>query len=393
MENLTAEDLASELLSEDSVNVVAESPGPVWQRLIQWRQTDFDLLESACERSGIYFWVRDDELRLITMEGDGDPVDLTLGRNLFQISVEANCDSACKSVVATAWDPSRMQLRHGEATSARVESTASIDVDVEDVGGKGELTLVDRMLVRDDQAEALAQAELDRRTARRITLSGIADGAVELVPGTRVKIGGVATEMEGIQVLSGVVHCVNAEGGGYTCEITAAPPPARKRAAGVQVVWGVVSQVDDPDGLGRVRVKLPAYNDVETDWLVVASAGAGVGKGMIWLPDCKDHVLVLFSDLEIAQGLIIGGLFGPEGAPDKGGVESGKVRGYSLITPGGQRLRLDDTHKSVRLENKNGSFVEMTPGHVHLLAAADLTLEAPGKKISICANAIEFQQK
>ena len=248
-------------------------------------------------------------------------------------------------------------------------------------------------MLDDQQAEAIAQGELDRHAARGVTLRGFTEGDTRLAPGTPVTVEGVVNDLSGVQVLTEVTHSMSVRSGGYTCEISTAPPPPRPRNDGLQAVWGTVSRVDDPDGLGRVRVSLPAYADVETDWLAVVSAGAGVGKGMVWLPDCKDHVLVLFSNQETAQGLIIGGMFGSAGAPDKGGVESGVVRGYSLTTPGGQRLRLDDTRKSIRMENKDGSFIEMTPGHVLLHSAADLTIEAPGKKIAINADAIEFNRR
>ena len=34
-----------------------------------------------------------------------------------------------------------------------------------------------------------------------------------------------------------------------------------------------VRRIADPDGLGRVRVSLPTYNGVETDWMGVVTAG------------------------------------------------------------------------------------------------------------------------
>ena len=96
--NLTPSDLASELLRADKVSVEAEVPGPVWQRLIQWRQSDFDLLADVCDRCGLYFSVRQDVVRLITMQGSGTPLPLVLGQNLLQVRLGANSDSVWSSV-------------------------------------------------------------------------------------------------------------------------------------------------------------------------------------------------------------------------------------------------------------------------------------------------------
>src|SRR5262245_37175934 len=129
---------------------------------------------------------------------------------------------------------------------------------------------------------------------------------------------------------------------------------------------------------GRVRVSLPAYGNLETDWLGVLAAGGGAGKGLMTLPDFGDQVLVLFAQEDAALGVVLGGLYGAAGPPDSG-VEDGAVRRYTLLTPGGQRLRLDDSRQIIRIENSDGSYVELAPDRVRLHAQQDLEIEAPGR--------------
>jgi phage baseplate assembly protein gpV len=149
--------------------------------------------------------------------------------------------------------------------------------------------------------------------------------------------------------------------------------------------------VDDPDGKGRVRVKLPTYAEVETEWMQVLTVGAGEGKGLTILPDVDDRVLVLIMPGAMSQGIVLGGLYGMDGPPDSG-VEDRSVRRFTLLTPGGQRVRLDDSNGVVYIENSEGSFIELAPDHVKLHAAADFTLEAPGKKVVIRGHKIDFQR-
>jgi phage baseplate assembly protein gpV len=170
----------------------------------------------------------------------------------------------------------------------------------------------------------------------------------------------------------------------------------------------VVSQVDDPDGMGRVRVVLPNYGGVETSWLHVVVPGAGPDKGLIALPDVDDRVLVLLLNQDPDQAIVLGGLYGVDGPPDAG-VEDGAVRRYTFTTPGAQRICLDDGEETIQIENSNGDFmrlapeevrlgdsqgslIELTPGRCRIHSAADLEIEAPGKKITISGQAIDFKR-
>jgi hypothetical protein len=102
-------------------------------------------------------------------------------------------------------------------------------------------------------------------------------------------------------------------------------------------------------------------------------------------------VLVLFGHEDPARGVVAGGLYGTQGPPD-GGVEEGAVRRYTLVTPGGQRLRFDDTGRLLRLENGDGSFVELGPERVVVHGEADMEIEAPGKALVIRAARVDFER-
>ena len=152
-----------------------------------------------------------------------------------------------------------------------------------------------------------------------------------------------------------------------------------------------MTQIDDPAKLGRVRVSLPTYGNVETDWMGVLSAGAGAGKGFMTLPDIGDHVLVLFAHKDPGQGVVLGGLYGVQEPPDVG-IDGGVVRRYTLLTPGGQRIRLDDGQQTIRLENSGGSYCELSPQKVRVHAAVDLEIEAPGQRVVIRGKNIDFER-
>jgi phage baseplate assembly protein gpV len=191
-------------------------------------------------------------------------------------------------------------------------------------------------------------------------------------------------------VLTAVNHVLDPQRG-FVSELSSAPPQRRPRTRTSGATLGIVSRVDDPDGLGRVRATLPAYGGVETEWMQVLSAGAGAGRGLVMLPDVGDQVLLILADGDPSRGVVMGGLFG-EHAPTDPGVEGGSVRRYSARTAGGHKLLFDDSARTLRLEDGTGSYLELTPSGVRLHAKVPLEIEAPGQPVVIRGQTIDFRR-
>jgi phage protein D/phage baseplate assembly protein gpV len=387
---VTLNDLAREMVADLGLSVQASDAGPLWQHLIQHRQSDLDMLVELAERCGLYLTVREETLHLLTLEGIGEALPLVLGTSLLEARIEVNGDPACRVVEAAGWNPLRVEMHQGRAVDPRVGRNISAEVPPSVVGGSGIRDLADESAQDDRHAEAIAQAELDFQVAREVVLGGIADGNPELRPGTSVDVAGVADPLAGRYVLTSVTHTVN-ERTGFVSEISTAPPTPHQRARGVVAALGIVTQINDPENLGRVRVSLPTYSDVETDWMGAVTVGAGPGKGIIALPDVGDRVLVLLVHEDPGQGVVVGGLYGMQGPPDSG-VENGVTRRYSLLTPGGQRIQLDDAKGAIHIENSDGSYFELSPQKVSLHSARDLAIEAPGRSVVIRGQSIDFER-
>ena len=172
---------------------------------------------------------------------------------------------------------------------------------------------------------------------RRDDGSLAAAGDPRLRPGARVKVSGVGEPFAGQYVLTAATHLVDSRVGYVTELSTAPPPPRRPRARQAVVTKGVVTRVNDPDGLGRLRVSLPTFGSVEAEWMGAVAPGAGRGKGLIISPDVGDQVLVLFVQDDPAQGLVLGGLYGAGGPPDAG-IDGDSVTRYTLVSGKGQKV-------------------------------------------------------
>jgi hypothetical protein len=87
--------------------------------------------------------------------------------------------------------------------------------------------------------------------------------------------------------------------------------------------------------------------------------------------------------------VVLGGLYGGDKPPDPG-VDGGQIKRWSLHTADGQRLVFDDSAHTITFADRAGSTLSMAPGKVALHAETDLDITAPGKTITIKANAVEF---
>lgn len=384
-------DLVRELAAPHGLNVQTSEDTPQLGYVIQHRQSDLELLQELAQQYGLYLAVREDTLHLFSLNGIlGESVLLTLGANLLEASLEINSDQAVGEVAAAGWNTAQIGTHTGRITSPRSSRAVGAHVTPQDVGGNGIISLLDLVVENDAQIEARAQSELDYRAASEVVFTGTADGDTRIRPGGLVVVAGVTPALNGTYMVASATHTIDMQVG-YITEIDTMPPPRQPRQRGSIATPAVVTQIVDPDGLGRVRVSLPSFENVETDWINVVSLGAGGGKGLMIQPDVGDDVLVLLAHENPAQAVVIGGLYAARGTPDAG-IESGAVKRYTLLTPGGQRVKLDDSGQVIRLENSDGSFVELSPEKVSVHAARDLEIEAPGKAIVIRGNTIDFQR-
>jgi uncharacterized protein involved in type VI secretion and phage assembly len=381
---MSAAGLAREMTASLGIQVSANDEGPVWPALIQHNQSDFDFLRTIARRSGLFYFLRGETLHLISLNGLDDEVELQLGDTLLEGSLEVNTAFASGTVSVSAWDALRAESHKGEAATARTLLENNFTA-----GNNDLVLLANRNAGNDAEAAAMAQAELDLRRARTAVLSGVAEGNACLHPGLRVKVHGFPEKLPSRFVLTSVIHRIS-KLTGFISEISTRPQEPEHVPEGAILACGIVSDVQDPEKLGRVRLTLPAVGGVETDWLEVVAHGAGSGKGFLYLPSVDDKVAALFAREDLSVGIVLGGLFGADGLDDYGVDE--KVVRFALLTPGGHKLRFDDSKKSLRMESPTGSYVEFTPEKVSLYSSCDMEITAPGRKMMIGAQAIDFKR-
>jgi uncharacterized protein involved in type VI secretion and phage assembly len=138
-------------------------------------------------------------------------------------------------------------------------------------------------------------------------------------------------------------------------------------------VIGIVSNVDDPDSLGRVKVKYPwLKDDSESPWARVASFMAGPSRGAVFRPDTGDEVIVLFDHGDVRFPYVIAALWnGKDAMPNE--RKADRDNAIRLIkTKSGHQILLDDSSGSekVTVLDKSGNSVELSSSGVVIKSSA-----------------------
>ncbi len=162
------------------------------------------------------------------------------------------------------------------------------------------------------------------------------------------------------------------------------------------VVVGVVTNNQDPEELGRVKVKFPWLSDAdESDWARIATPMAGNDKGIYFLPEVDDEVLVVFEHGDVRFPYIIGALWNGQ-APPPVKNDNGKNNLRVIKSRSGHLIQLNDEEGKGTIEikdkdNKNSIVVDIAANSIAITADGDITLAAAQGKITLTAQNIELQ--
>lgn len=124
---------------------------------------------------------------------------------------------------------------------------------------------------------------------------------------------------------------------------------------------GVVTDNRDPDGLARVRVRLPWYADGSTSyWARLAVPMGGDAQGTYFLPEVDDEVLVIAEAGDPSHLYVIGSLWNGKAKPPASNGD-GKNNERLIHTRSGHRLRFvdDDAAPEIDLELKDGARIRL----------------------------------
>jgi uncharacterized protein involved in type VI secretion and phage assembly len=155
------------------------------------------------------------------------------------------------------------------------------------------------------------------------------------------------------------------------------------------IMIGIVADLDDPEQLGRVRVRYPHLDDQLSDWARLASPMAGKDRGLFFRPEKEDEVLVAHEQGDPRRTVVVGALWNKVDLPpaDDGKKVDNNWRFFRSRS--GHLLKFDDTSGSERIEivGKGGAHklvIDVSGKKIEIsCSSGDVAISAPAGKVAL----------
>ncbi|MCX4559145.1 VgrG-related protein [Streptomyces umbrinus] len=339
--NQSASDIARKLAKEDGLQLgVIGSTKTVYEFISQANVTDWDFLSRLADENGMVMSVNAkgkfefakpkpaSGAPGVGTDGDKSPFVLQARHDILRLRAAVTAADQVGKVQARGWDITTKK----KLTSMSL-ATKNPGVSIGTAPGEAAKkfktsTLVETGTPYDKQAEVKFAAESlsDDVTSSFAELEVAVRGNPKLRPGVPVTLSDVGEPFQGKYTATSVRH-VFGDGQHYESWVTFSGRQWRSlyglasgggsavepRMPGV--ANAIVTNVQDPDKQGRVKLQFPWLDDqYESDWTRVTQLG-GKGGGGIFPLDVDDEVLVAFDRGALDHPFVIGGLYNGRDKP------------------------------------------------------------------------------
>lgn len=405
-----------------------DESGQVHAHVGQAGQTDWEFLKGLAGQVGFEMAVVEGRLDFrrprpaSEAPGSGDlsstnPLQLVFGQDLLEFRPRVTSSGQVASVEVRGWDPVAKQPI--VATAQAATSSARLADSPGDLAGRfgSPVLVVEGRYATQAAADRAASAASERVASAFAEAAGIARGNPRLKAGAAVSISQVAAPFRGDYTLSHTRHTYDPRDGyrthflvsgrqdrslmGLVAGAAASASSGGSSAgggvagssSGTGVVVAIVTDIDDPEKLGRVKLKFPTMSaDYVSHWARVAAPGNGSARGLLWTPEVNDEVLVAFENGDRERPFVLGGLWNGQDAPPEITLENGKLARRRIVSRDGNEVYLRDQSddSSLGLQTKGQEVVfhlsrtdkeinGTSQGKIVLTATSDIEINATGK--------------
>jgi phage protein D/phage baseplate assembly protein gpV len=373
-------DLASTIGGEAGLSVEVDATTFQYDYVMQFNQTNWEFLVSRAERIGYQVICGEGKLLFKKADYSSGTTSLVFMMNLLSFEPRWASTHQTDKMIVKGWDVATKQAitgtktplasfnQGGMAKTGGAYATAAYSA--------ADAVLVDQNPFNQSEADQLATGLSYNISRAFVEAEGVCEGNPGVKAGSKVNITKVGTRFSGTYMVTSATHTYSVTEGYLThFSISGRHPqtlasmvngdsvtPEVGRVSGFTI--GIVTNLTDPDDLGRVKVKYPTLGEIESDWVRIASPMAGSGRGFMFLPEINDEVVVAFQNGDIHRPCIVGSLWSKVDKPpvvNSVAVESGKVNQRMIKTRAGHIIMLDDKQgeEKISVKSKSGHEIIM----------------------------------
>lgn len=411
---VTEMQIISKIASENGLTPMVDPSGIaplLYHFVMQYNQSDWDFLWARAQMVGYQVYVDD---RFLHFERAGKergvPVKLSWGDNLSRFEPRIVSLGGATSTSASGWDDGKKMAVRASVPLTLSNTMAAIpgnlppgSKQIQAAFKKSDDAVVAPTIRTIAAARVAADARQVEHESQFVRASGEVEGGdPNLLAGTSIIVTNVGVRFSGKYYVTEARHIFRK--GSYKVQFQVSgrnPYTVRNILMGKEsdankidgVVIGVVTDVNDLESLGRVKVKYPWMpqnnnTDLASGFARVASPGAGKDRGLFFVPEVNDEVLIAFEQGDVNAPYIVGALWSktvkPPTAPAGKAVVGQMVNQRIVRSRSGHVIVLDDTagQEKITIQDKTGKnsiVIDSVKNSMDIKVQGDLTIDVTGK--------------
>ena len=380
-QQMTVADIARKVISANGLRAgTIEAAGGTLEFVQQSAETDWQLLWRLARTVGLEVVPESGQIHLRKPAATGPATALEWGDKLISFRPRLTGMQQAGSMMVMGWDPKSGRVLNGTGTPRRTSSPAGA---APATGPKSEMFGTPSTSA---EAKAVADAAAARLGEAGVEAEGVCIGSPALRAGSVITVKGVGTRFGGDYRLSEVTHVFRDTGFETQFSISGSAarglldlmaPEAAPRF-GASLAIGIVTNNNDPDKQGRVRVNFPGLGaTVESAWARVAVPQAHGPQGLLMLPQPDDEVVVGFEGGDPRRPYVLGSVWNGAKPPGPLSMPDGS---HSLVSP--KAMTLTATEGALMITDKKGDLtVKAEAGKVTQSASGEFSVEGQAVKV------------
>jgi phage protein D/phage baseplate assembly protein gpV len=376
-QQMSAADMIKKIAGENGLSPKTTSTSVVHEFFQQSNETDWDFAWRLALMHDFEIVVKDTtlEFRPANKGGGEATTSLTYQDSMISFRPRMSGVQQPKTVNIRAWDPKAKQVVNGSASSGETTSQSGVQRSKvsNDLGG-GTTAIADRVAANNGEANALAKSTLNRMSDAYFEADGVAFGNPKIKSGSKVQVAGVGKQFSGTYTVTSSTHSYRGTTGYQTSfqisgrssrTLLELMRPPQERDWSASLVVGVVTNNNDPEQMGRVRVKYPSLSDTEESaWARIATPSAGKARGLLMMPQPDEEVIVGFEHGDTRRPIVVGSLFNGK---DKPGDDLLQKRDGSFALLSDQKIH-QHSKKDFEIKSDENMTVEIKKDETHKIS-------------------------